>query len=610
MKHHFLFLVLTALPLAAQTSNPATPSMSDEIVVTASALPERVDETPATVTVVTREDIEERAARDVADVLREVPGLNVARIGSTGHQTSLFTRGASPAHTLVMWNGIEINTPFFGGYDWGQFSTAGVEQIEVVRGPFSALYGSDAMAGVVNILSVPTRSGLQATVEAGGQGLRNAQLAAAHVNGGLTLSGAFESRQDDGFAENDDFEQQTANVALRFTTASRLSFGLIGRYTTYDLGIPTNLNFALDQLVPSLDRRQDGSERQIAIPIEQTLGAFSYELLLAENRREDTLDDPGDPFGPFFQTTDVRTRRARLTTRTKTGMGTIVAGAEHENTTVDDVTNFGPNFLDKERPERSLFVEDRYSRALGSASRLELSAGVRYDDYDTFGSQTSPRVAAAWIAGATKLHAAYGEAFRAPSVGEMYSPFGGNPELRPEQSRSFEVGVDHSLPNAVVSLTLFQDKYRDLISNVGFVLSNIGRARSRGAELSAQGRISDRVNGGLTYTYTDATNEATGEELLRRPRHSGSAFLSVHHGATELNLLALRTGARADILPVLPFSRTTNESHTTFDVNIQHDLGAFTPYVKIENLTNVEYEEVRGYVSPSRRAVVGVRFRM
>ena len=118
--------------------------VTEEIIVTASQLPETVESTPAAVTVVTREDIDRHAARDLADVLREVPGLAISRSGSLGKATSLFTRGAASTQTLVMWNGIPINNPYFAGYDWGRFSTAGVEQVEVVRGPFSALYGSEA----------------------------------------------------------------------------------------------------------------------------------------------------------------------------------------------------------------------------------------------------------------------------------------------------------------------------------------------------------------------------------------------------------------------------------------------------------------------------------
>jgi vitamin B12 transporter len=584
--------------------------VKEEIVVTASALSEDAESTPASVTVVTREEIEERGARDVADVLREVPGLTVARIGSSGHQTSLFTRGGNPAHTLVLWNGIEINTPVFGGYDWGQFSTAGIEQIEIVRGPYSALYGSDAMAGVVNILTVPATSGVRASIEAGGQGLLNARAEASHIAGSLSLSGAFESRDDDGFADNDDFQQRAANVAVRWTTASRLSLGITARYTTYDLGIPTNLNSSLDQLVPSPVRRQDGMERQLAIPIAQTLGDFSYELLLAENRREDTLDDPQDSFGAYWQTTGVRTRRARLVTRTKTSFGTIVAGAEHENTVVDDVTIYGPNFLDKERQEQSLFIEDRWSHSFARGGRLELSGGARHDEYETFGSATSPRLAAAWLQNGYKFHAAYGEAFRAPSVGEMYSPFGGNPDLLPERSRSIEAGIARSFTRGMASITLFQDRYRDLITNAGFVLANVGRARSRGAEVALQNNLTNSVDAGLTYTYLDTEQLDSGTELLRRPRHSGSAYVTARHGISELTLVVLRTGGRADVLPVLPFGRASNSGHTVVDANYRASLGRFTPFLKIENLTNTEYEEVLGYPSPSRRAIVGIRFGM
>lgn len=602
----FLFTTFLAAPLIAQSA-----VVKDEIVVTASALPERVEETPATVTVITRQEIEERAARDVSDVLREVPGLSVARIGSSGHQTTIFTRGANGAHTLVLWNGIEVSPPFFGGssgFDWGQFSTAGVEQIEVVRGPFSALYGSEAVAGVINVLTVPARAGVHASVE-GGEGLLNGQAAGSYVRGSLAVSGSFESRRDDGFATNDDFEQQSANAALRWTTAAQLGVGLRARYNRYDLGIPTNLDFDLDELVSSPLRRQDGDEWQVAVPIDQTIGNFSYDLVLSESRREDLLEDPGDPFGPFWQTTSSESHRGRLVTRTKTAaIGTLVAGAEYEHIAVDDVTNFGPNFLGKERTERSLFLEDRYSATIGG-SRLELSAGARYDDYETFGSEVSPRVAAAWLAGGNKFHVAYGEAFRAPYLGEMFSPFGGNPNLRAERSRSFEAGFERFFTNAQVALTLFHDRYRDLITNAGFVLANVGRARARGAEVSAQARVRERVNGGLTYTYTDAENLDTGEALLRRPKHSGSAFVSVRQGITQANLVLLRTGERPDILPVLPFSRTTNEAHTTVDVNVQVDLGRFSPYVKVENLTDVEYEEVLGYASPSRRVIVGIRVR-
>ena len=165
MKRVLALAVLFVVPAFAQTTPQQQPSIDAQIVVTASSLPETLLATPAAVTVITRKEIDDRAARDVADLLREVPGLVLARSGSPGKATSLFTRGAASTQTLVLWNGITLNNPYFSGYDWGRFSTAGVEQIEVVRGPFSALYGSEAMAGVVNVLTTPRTSGVHGDFE-------------------------------------------------------------------------------------------------------------------------------------------------------------------------------------------------------------------------------------------------------------------------------------------------------------------------------------------------------------------------------------------------------------------------------------------------------------
>lgn len=601
-RHLFSFLIISAaFPLIAQ--------MNDEIVVTASALPEAVESVPASVTVVTREEIDSRAARDVADVLREVPGLHLSRTGSPGRATSLFTRGSNSNHTLVLWNGLEITNPYFSGYDWGRFSTVGVEQVEVVRGPYSALYGSDAIAGVVNVLTTSKRNGFRALAEGGEHGLRNGSVSGTYAGSAVGGSAAFELREDDGFASNDDFSQNSASAALQWDVTQTFVAGLSARYTTYDLGIPTNLNAAGDAIVPSPNRRQDGSERQLALPLSQTLGRFSYDLTLAESRRDDAFNDPDDSFGLVSTATESTTRRARLTTRTNTSFGTIVAGGEYEHAEVDDVTNFGPNFTGGERTERSLFAEDRMTRKLGETSRLELSAGLRWDDYETFGSELSPRVAAAWIAGSSKVRVAFGEAFRAPAVGELYFPFAGNPDLEAERSRSFEAGYDHG---AGLSATLFQSDYDNLIvfDSATFIFQNVGAASARGLEVELRRELTRALRSTLSYTYTDTEEKGANRPLLRRPQHSGSLFVSYRTGIVDTNLVVLHTGQRADILPVAPFSRTTNESYTTLDANVQVDLGRFTPYLRVENLTDVAYEEVLGYPSASRRVALGVRFGM
>jgi vitamin B12 transporter len=596
----FLVSLLFTLSAFAQTT------VSDTIVVTASALPEKAESTPAAVTVITKAELDQHAARDLADVLREVPGITIMRAGSSGKATSLFLRGAASTETLVLWNGIPINNPNFSGYDWGRFSSAGVEQIEVVRGPFSALYGSEAMAGVVKVLTVPQKSGVHADVAAGGHGLRNALLDGSWSGGTLQLSGSYEHRQDDGFAANDDFRQNSANAFAKWSPSSAVSIGAMARHTSYELGIPFNTNAPGTELVPSLARRQNGTETQLALPLTVTLGRFVNELTIFDSRRADLFADPEDPYGFISSRTDSSLRRARLTTRFASPLGTIIAGGESERVNVTDVTNFGPNFENGRRTDRSLFVEDRWSHELAPESRLELSAGVRHDDLDRYGTATSPRVAVAWINGQTKLRAAFGRAFRAPSVGELFFPFSGNPELRPEHARTIEFGGDFG----PLSLTWFDSRYRDLIvyDPPSFLNRNIGRVRSSGLEAGIEHRIGNAVSARLSYTYLHRDDdETTGTRLARRPKHSGALFVSHRSGAVETTFALVHSGARNDVLPVFPFTLTTNRSYTTIDLGAQYHTGRFTPYVKLENATNQKYEEVLGFPSPRRRAIVGLR---
>ncbi len=602
-----ILALFTAIALFAQT-----PRVSDQMIVTASDMLETIESTPASVTVITKKEIDQQAARDVADVLRQVPGLTISRSGSPGKATSLFTRGGASTQTLVMWNGIAINNPYFAGYDWGRFSTAGVSQVEVVRGPFSALYGSEAMSGVVNILTAQRSSGLQAEVEGGGRGLRNVRVGGAYAGTTIQLSGAIERRLDDGFDPNDDFRQNSGDFLARWTPAPALSIGIAARHTSYDLGIPFSLDTAGGALVPSPQRRQNGSERQIALPLQSALGRTSLELTLSENRRKDDFRDPQDSFGFTDSSTASTSRRARFVSRTPTAAGTIIAGGETERSVVDDRSNFGVSLQRNHRTARSLFVEDRWSAPAGSASRIELSAGARYDDFTTFGGQTSPRLAIAWIRRGGKLRLAYGEGFRAPSVGELYFPFSGNANLHAEHSRNLEAGYDAPLgSNGLLSLTLFRSRFRDLINfdNQTYAFANIGRVRSDGLELGAEEHFGSAFDIGLSYTFLHRDeDEATGERLARRPKHSGSISFGWRSGQADTTLALVRSGARLDILPIGPYSIVPNAAYTTIDTNVQYHAGRFVPFVKVENLANARYEEVLGYRSPGRRLIVGLRF--
>ena len=595
----FLFLFTTT----------AFAQLPTEIIVTASALPEQVDETPAAATVVTKSDIEKREARDVTDVLREVPGLTVSRTGSPGKATSLFVRGGSSKQALVLWNGVEMNNAYHSAYNFGQLSTAGVEKVEIVRGPFSALYGSDAVSGVINVLTTPSGDAAAADLEAGEHGLMNAMGHGSLARDRWSAHATLERREDDGFAPNDDFSSTSLLGGLHFDPRSNVSLGLLARYSSYDLGIPRNVNGLGTAFVPTLRRREEGWESQVAIPLQITAGSMTYSLRLTENHRSDDYADPDGAFGPEEASTEAVTRAATASVRATTSLGTISLGGEYENANVDHTDTFGLNVDSRDRDSRSFFVEDRVSMAMKSGASFEIAAGLRHDHFDTFGSELSPRLAAAWVRNGHKVRAAYGQGFRAPAIGELYSPFFGFEGLNPERSRSFEVGYDRYFTSGSFTASFFDSDYDDLIfyDLVAGHYGNINAATSRGIELGATHRTG-ALTASMSYTYLDTEDESTGERLLRRPRHSGSLALGYDFASLTAMLVLQHAGSRADITDLFPYGTVTNDARTTVDVTLRWVAGAFVPYVKVENLTDERYEEVFGYPSAPRRFVGGVRY--
>lgn len=607
MKHLsvFFFLFLLATPSFAQQQQ--TPSaMSADIVVTASSLPDELDETPATATVITRAEIERREARDVIDVLREVPGLTAPRTGSPGKTATLFVRGGSSKQALILWNGIEVNYPYYSAYNFGQFSTAGVEKIEVVRGPFSALYGSEAVSGVVNVLTSRTSPGGTVLVEGGERGLFGALAAGAATFGRWSVNGAADHRRDEGFARNDDSEAVSFTGGATFS-GDRFSIGLLARHSDYELGIPFTPNATSTAFIPSLQRRENADETILAIPFHLTAGNWIFDARAAHIEHNETFADPAGTFGPELSITESRNRSGRATAGTSTSFGVITAGVEIEDAIADHVDVFSL-VSSRERDSRSFFVEDRLSIPAGANASFELAAGLRHDEFNSFGSELSPRVAAAWVRSGHKLRAAYGEGFRAPGIAELYTPVYGNPELEAEQSRTFEAGYEHFAVNGSASVTLFRSEFENLIFFASdFVYRNIAAASSQGIELAAR-RAFGPLSASVSYTWLDTEDEATGQQLARRPEHSGSLALGYDFAPFSAQLVIAHTGERLDVTDLLPFGNVTNEAFTTADLALHYDRGALSPFVKIENLTDEQYESVFGYASGRRRIRAGVRY--
>jgi vitamin B12 transporter len=604
-----LFLSVLIPPIISAETATAPPPFSGTLVVTTSAEEETLASAPASATVITREEIDARQATDVATLLRGVAGASLSTSGSPGKATSLFLRGGASTHTLVLVDGSEVNNPYFAGFDWGRFSTSGVERVEIVRGPYSALYGSDAISGVVHVITSREAPALAIDLAGGERGLVNLRAESSWNGGPLAVQGAVERRSDDGWAPNDDLSQTTANSSIRWSSEGR-ELALRVRWSEYELGIPYGPDATGTALVSTTARRQDGNELQVTLPFEQRSGRLGFGISLSHNRRSDSFADPEDPFGFTESITESSTSRARAIIHFDSAAGRTSAGGEYETISVDDSSNFGITLDGRERLTRAFFAEQRAFREF-SRGRMELAAGVRHDSVDSFGSTISPRMGIAWLSGSNKYRASYGEGFRAPSIGELYFPFAGNSGLEAETSRSAEIGFDRTFgARHLASITLFEASSRNLIhfDNSTFRFANIGAAESRGAELSGRAQLTGRLAIGVSWTHLETEDRATGEPLPRRPKNSGALHLDYAVNRLSAAMTILHTGDRRDVEPLFPWGHMQSEAWTTADLALRYRLGSYVPYLTVQNLAGTEYEEIAGYRAAGRRLLIGIRY--
>ena len=595
----FLLIALIAGILGggwpALAQNPV-PVFEDTVVVSASLETSDREDTPASVTILDSEEIEARQADTLADLLGTVPGLSVVQAGSPGQQTSVFTRGTESDHTLLLWNGIPLNDPYFGGVNWQFVPLDGVERVEVVRGPFSALYGSNAVGGVVQVFS-GSRQGGVATLEGGEDGYLRGGLAAGADLGAVRLDTNGHVRRSEGELDNDYFDSEEAVARLRWTIRPGVSLGLTGRANDSESGIPLSAG------LPTPRRRISWEEREVAVPFRVESGSWEVDAQLSSTRFENGFSDPDGPF-PIFSDTDSEALRGRAVGTWKAGDDFWIAfGGDWERVEVTNISGADLNLDGARQRTWAAFGQGSWGRG---PFRAEL--GLRRDDNDVFGAQTSLRAGGVVKLGEqTRLRASYGESFRAPSLGELFFPFFGNPDLQPEKGESYELGIEHQAGGWRFALTGFENKLRNLIDfdPQTFVSVNVGRARTRGVEGEAgfdRGIFAAR----LSATYLDAENRDTGRELLRRPRESASLLLTARPGAWTFNLEGRYVGERLDT-DEATFSQRENPAYTRVDAAARwRALSWLAPYARVENVVDEEYEAVLGYPSPGRTLIGGL----
>jgi vitamin B12 transporter len=624
----------------AQSSPPPTPAQSqvpvsqlDPIVVTATRTETPLKEVATSVTVVTEEEIQQQQAKTVADVLRLVPGLDVAQSGSRGTSTSVFIRGAESDQTLVLIDGIEVNSVTLGSFDFSNLTTDNVGRIEVLRGSGGTLYGSEAVGGVINIITkrgegTPT---VGISAEGGNGATHREQLSFSGAQGILGFSGAISSIDSDGFHPfNDGYRNFSTNLRLDADLLPQGTVRGIVLYSDAKIGLYNNKNYLS---VPDANARQ--LEDFVFLKGEwehAPISAFSYRVAGAYVKDNQRFFDEPDQFDPFGSGT------SRIPMEMTTGevqgnyswrdLSITTAGFEFEEKSAHFQSNFfgSRTEYDKSRNNFAYYLQERL-RLLDE--RLFLTGGFRVDDNQDFGTHVTPSWSLAYLIPqtGTKLKGGYAEGFRAPNFNELFFPNFGNPDLGPEVSSEWDVGFEQTLWGQRFSLetVYFSRRVKGLIEAVLidpdtfiFQAQNLGRVDIQGVEVIPMLRVLPGLTLSGNFTFLDFDTQQD-DRLLRRPSQQGAVQINyqrpVMRGLDDLltlNLSVKVLGDRDDVEPASGAFRT-NSMYARTDLAVSYSfpsrlfpLSRITVYSKIENLFDRDYQEVLGFRSPPFNYLAGV----
>jgi vitamin B12 transporter len=638
----FWFVLAPLVALPAQQARDTT--TLEPIVVTATRTPVRADRVAARVTVLTAADLRASGARTVAEALDGLAGLTVVQTGSPGSATSVFVRGGESDYVKVLIDGVPLNEPG-GAYDFANLTIDNVQRIEVVRGPTSVLYGSDAVSGVVQIFTRKGGSGVRGQVRAGtrgameldarlsgGEGVASYSVAAAwRTSDGLyDLNSGFENTTVDGHVHVAPVTGTTADVTLR-TVSGTLRYPTDGAGAVVDanqrqLTRATTIGFQLNRRFVS-----------------RVLAHVALHSNAIGGGIDDPPDGPADTLGVYSYRSqgDLDRQAADAWVDWETWRGvTLTTGATYEHQrdrgTSESASEYGAysTVLDATRNNWAGYLQSDIAR--GPAS---VTAGVRLDDNERFGTFVTWRVGASVeTAFGARAFASAGSAFKEPTFFEQFGGgfVVGNPDLSPERALSWEAGVEQTGwgGRARVSVSYFGQRFRDLVqysaspvTPAGANYLNVAAAKADGVEIGATLALPADLRVELQYTHlatavTDAgvlpEDDAAfrlGQPLLRRPANAASTTLRFDGGSVGAYGTLRWSGPRADAdFSAYPAARVELPAFATVDLTVE-----FRPFarwraitrsaieVQMRNVFDTRYVLAYGFPMPGRLALVGVR---
>ena len=642
-----IFMAATLVTSVTANTIAAEAAAIEEVVVRAARTPVTLARLGSAITVLNADLLENRQTYALSEILRGVPGLAVSRSGVVGSLTAVRMRGGEANQVMVYIDGIEANDPSGGGsFDFAHLLNQDIERVEIIRGPQSALWGSDALSGVIHITTKQAQSGLGAKVfaEAGSHSLDNVGGSVGYANKRLNTSLSLSRVNTDGEnisrhgKEQDGYDNRTIQFGLDYQINNHIDLDIALRQV--------DAASAFDRIVGGLPADADNQT-----DTEQRYGRFTLNLHSLDRRWLHSLTsavtdtDNATRSEIFSGVGGFEPRRAAAKKTLLSYQTTFVltrgeSALEHSITAVLErqkeafkqrgvVKFYGDPNRNEEMGSNSYVAE--YLASFGNTS---LQAGLRRDQNSDFGDTTTERVSLAYrpAGGHIKLRAAYGSGITNPTFIERYgffTNFVGNPGLRPEHSRGWEVGIDQQLAGgkARLSLTWFSQRLEDEIN--GFVRADpllfiytaknsSGSSYREGAELEGNWQPARNLRLRLAYTYLQATEHDSDSDRqqpeLRRPRHNASANLGwgFLQGRGQLSLNVDYNGAmRDEYFPPYPDASriVTLDSFTLLTLAASYSLGSgLAVYGRIENALHQDYEEVFGYRAPGLNTIVGVKY--
>ena len=599
------------------------------VVVTATRTETPENEIGSAMTVITAKDIADKNINNVADALRTVPGLDVVRAGGAGQQTSVFMRGANSNHTLVLVDGVEMNDPSSptGAFDFAFLQTDNIERIEVVRGAASAAYGSDAIGGVINIITKKGEGKTKLTAVAEG-GSYGTWKTGGNISGGTDrVNYSFDASrlETDGFSTADQaignvnpngHANTTVSGRSGFKVTDNLDLGATLRYnegktTSDDCGGVNCDNTGNYNTFNELFTRGFGHLKLFDGLWEQTLGA-AYSRI---DRNAVNVLNPVDTLNSFNSVAANLGEKVKLDYQNifhihKTN--TVTLGIEEEaDSLTSSAISADPGGYNASIPMKTMNTVSTYLQdQIKLFDRSFTTLGVRYDDNNRFGGHETWRANELYTIKetGTRLKASYGTGFKAPTLNQLYDTIynTGNINLKPEISRGWDVGLEQDVFKklSTVGVSYFENAFSNLIQGnaVTFVNYNVSKARTNGIETFMETRPLTDLTLRSTYTYQDAKDLDTGNQLLRRPRDKASfdtdyRFLEKAH----VHVNVLMVGQKADYANTVAAYVMLNLAGS-YDVhkNVQ-------VFGRIDNVLNKHYEEVYGYGTSSVAGYGGVK---